>query len=144
MISIHFTHPDELTPESSAACSRLADAGIPLGSQTVLLKGVNNDAKVMTELFHKLLMARVRPYYLYQCDPVIGSAHFRTSVDEGLDMIRQIRGFTSGYAVPHYVIDAPGGGGKIPLIPKYFQGEDDDYVYLKNFEGKDYKYPKHS
>ncbi|MBO7126338.1 KamA family radical SAM protein [bacterium] len=105
MISIHFTHPDELTPESSAACSRLADAGIPLGSQTVLLKGVNNDAKVMTELFHKLLMARVRPYYLYQCDPVIGSAHFRTSVDEGLDMIRQIRGFTSGYAVPHYVID---------------------------------------
>ncbi len=144
MISIHFTHPDELTPESSAACSRLADAGIPLGSQTVLLKGVNNDAKVMTELFLKLLMARVRPYYLYQCDPVIGSAHFRTSVDEGLDMIRQIRGFTSGYAVPHYVIDAPGGGGKIPLIPKYFQGEDDDYVYLKNFEGKDYKYPKHS
>lgn len=144
MISIHFTHPDELTPESSAACSRLADAGIPLGSQTVLLKGVNNDAKVMTELFHKLLMARVRPYYLYQCDPVIGSAHFRTSVDDGLDMIRQIRGFTSGYAVPHYVIDAPGGGGKIPLIPKYFQGEDDDYVYLKNFEGKDYKYPKHS
>lgn len=144
MISIHFTHPDELTPESSAACSRLADAGIPLGSQTVLLKWVNNDAKVMTELFHKLLMARVRPYYLYQCDPVIGSAHFRTSVDEGLDMIRQIRGFTSGYAVPHYVIDAPGGGGKIPLIPKYFQGEDDDYVYLKNFEGKDYKYPKHS
>ena len=144
MISIHFTHPDELTPESSAACSRLADAGIPLGSQTVLIKGVNNDAKVMTELFHKLLMARVRPYYLYQCDPVIGSAHFRTSVDEGLDMIRQIRGFTSGYAVPHYVIDAPGGGGKIPLIPKYFQGEDDDYVYLKNFEGKDYKYPKHS
>lgn len=144
MISIHFTHPDELTPESSAACSRLADAGIPLGSQTVLLKGVNNDAKVMTELFHKLLMARVRPYYLYQCDPIIGSAHFRTSVDEGLDMIRQIRGFTSGYAVPHYVIDAPGGGGKIPLIPKYFQGEDDDYVYLKNFEGKDYKYPKHS
>ncbi len=144
MISIHFTHPDELTPESSAACSRLADAGIPLGSQTVLLKGVNNDAKVMTELFHKLLMARVRPYYLYQCDPVIGSAHFRTSVDEGLDMIRQIRGFTSGYAVPHYVIDAPGGGGKIPLIPKYFQGEDNDYVYLKNFEGKDYKYPKHS
>lgn len=144
MISIHFTHPDELTPESSAACSRLADAGIPLGSQTVLLKGVNNDAKVMTELFHKLLMARVRPYYLYQCDPVIGSAHFRTSVDEGLDIIRQIRGFTSGYAVPHYVIDAPGGGGKIPLIPKYFQGEDDDYVYLKNFEGKDYKYPKHS
>ena len=144
MISIHFTHPDELTPESSAACSRLADAGIPLGSQTVLLKGVNNDAKVMTELFHKLLMARVRPYYLYQCDPVIGSAHFRTSVDEGLDMIRQIRGFTSGYAVPHYVIDAPGGGGKIPLIPKYFQGEDNDYVYLKNFEDKDYKYPKHS
>lgn len=144
MISVHFAHPDEVTLESSIACSMLADAGIPLGSQTVLLKGVNDDAKVMTELFHKLLMARVRPYYLYQCDPVIGSAHFRTSVETGLDIMRQIRGYTSGYAVPYYVIDAPGGGGKIPLIPKYYQGEDDDYVYLKNFEGKDYKYPKHS
>jgi len=140
-ISIHFTHPDEITLESSVACRMLADAGIPLGSQTVLLKGVNDDSKVLTDLYHRLLMIRVRPYYLYQCDPVQGSSHFRTSVSDGLEIIRQIRGFTSGYAVPAYVIDAPGGGGKIPLLPDYYQGRDDNYVYLKNFEGNKYRYP---
>lgn len=140
-ISVHFTHPDEVTLETSIACRMLADAGIPLGSQTVLLKGVNDDSKVLTDLYHRLLMVRVRPYYLYQCDPVQGSSHFRTSVQTGLNIIEQIRGFTSGYAVPTYVIDAPGGGGKIPLLPDYYQGRDDKYVYLKNFEGKKYRYP---
>lgn len=140
-LSIHFTHPDEVTLESSVACRMLADAGIPLGSQTVLLKGVNDDSKVLTDLYHRLLMIRVRPYYLYQCDPVQGSSHFRTSVKDGLKIIEQIRGFTSGYAVPTYVIDAPGGGGKIPLLPDYYQGRDDNYVYLKNFEGNKYRYP---
>lgn len=140
-LSLHFTHPDEITPETSAACRMLANAGIPLGSQTVLLKGVNDDAATLTELFHRLLMVRVRPYYLYQCDPVRGTTHFRTSVEKGLEIIARIRGFTSGYAVPTYVIDAPGGGGKIPLLPDYYQGRDDNYIYLKNFEGKNYRYP---
>ncbi|MGI6394450.1 MAG: KamA family radical SAM protein [bacterium] len=140
-ISIHFTHPDEITLETSIACRALADAGIPLGSQTVLLKGVNDDSKVLTELYHRLLMVRVRPYYLYQCDPVQGSSHFRTTIETGLKIIEQIRGFTSGYAVPTYVVDAPGGGGKIPLLPEYYQGRDNNFVYLKNFEGKKYSYP---
>ncbi len=141
-LSLHFTHPDELTPESAAACRRLADAGFPLGSQTVLLKGINDNVETMTRLFHELLKVRVKPYYLYQCDPISGSSHFRTSVQKGLELIRGIRGFTSGYAVPHYVVDAPGGGGKIPLLPEYYQGEDDNYVYLKNYEGNSYRYPK--
>lgn len=140
-ISIHFTHPDELTPETKLACERLADAGIPLGSQTVLLKGVNDNVATMKKLMQGLLMARVRPYYLYQCDPIPGSAHFRTPVEKGLEIIRGLRGFTSGYAVPHYVIDAPGGGGKIPLLPDYYQGHDGTDVILKNFEGKTYRYP---
>lgn len=140
-LSVHFTHPDEITPESSLACTRLADAGIPLGSQTVLLKDINNNTDTMKSLFHKLLKVRVRPYYLYQCDPILGSLHFRTSVKEGLDIIKGIRGHTSGYAVPHYVIDAPGGGGKIPVLPEYYQGQDDKFVYLKNYENKSFKYP---
>lgn len=140
-MSIHFTHPDEVTPETSLACKRLADAGIPLGSQTVLLKGINNDYHVLKDLYHKLLMIRVRPYYLYQCDPVAGSAHFRTPVKEGLDIMAHLRGFTSGYAVPTYVIDAPGGGGKIPIFPDYVEGRDENYLYLKNFENKSFKYP---
>jgi lysine 2,3-aminomutase len=143
-ISIHFTHPDEITQEVKAACTRLADAGIPLGSQTVLLKGINNNPDVMKDLFHRLLKVRVRPYYLYQCDPVKGSAHFRTSVEEGLNIIKSLRGFTSGYAVPHYVIDAPGGGGKIPVLPEYYQYKDENYTWLKNYEGLLYKYPDHS
>jgi lysine 2,3-aminomutase len=140
-ISIHATHPDEITPESSQALQRLANIGIPLGSQTVLLKGINDEVETMKLLMHQLLMNRVRPYYLYQCDPILGSAHFRTSVSKGLEIIEGLRGHTSGYAVPHYVIDAPGGGGKIPLLPDYFQGRDNGKVILRNYEGKTFSYP---
>ncbi len=140
-LSIHFMHPAEVTPEVHQACGRLADAGIPLGSQTVLTKGVNDDVETMKSLMHKLLMARVRPYYIYQCDPISGSGHFRTPVETGLRIIEGLRGHTTGYAVPQYVIDAPGGGGKIPLVPEYYQGRDGDSVILRNFEGKTYRYP---
>ncbi len=140
-MSLHFTHPDELTLEVREACARLADAGIPLGSQTVLLKGINDDAGVMKRLMHGLLMARVKPYYLYQCDPIAGSAHFRTSVDKGLEIIRALRGHTTGYAVPTYVVDAPGGGGKIPLIPDAVVGREGDDLLLRNYEGGVYRYP---
>ncbi|MGE4587724.1 MAG: KamA family radical SAM protein, partial [Mangrovibacterium sp.] len=141
MISIHFMHPGELTPETASACARLADAGIPLGSQTVLLKGINDEVEVMKRLMQGLLRIRVKPYYLYQCDPIPGSAGFRTPVCKGLEIIRGLRGFTSGYAIPHYVIDAPGGGGKIPLLPGYFQGRKNGNVVLKNYEGKLFYYP---
>ncbi len=140
-LSIHFTHPEELTPEVAQACNRLADAGIPLGSQTVLLKGINDDVMVMRKLMQGLLKIRVRPYYLYQCDPILGSAHFRTTVEKGLEIIDGLRGHTSGYAVPHYVIDAPGGGGKIPLLPDYLQGRENGQVILRNYEGKRFFYP---
>lgn len=139
-MSVHFLHPDECTPEAMRACSRLADAGIPLGSQTVLLKGVNDDVETMRQLVHRLLMMRVRPYYLYQCDPISGSHHFRTSVEQGLAIIEGLRGHTTGYAVPTYVIDAPGGGGKIPLQPSYYLGRDANGVVLRNFEGNTYRY----
>ena len=140
-MSLHFTHPDELTPETALACTRLADAGIPLGSQTVLLSGVNDNIETMRKLVHGLMKIRVRPYYLYQCDPIVGSAHFRTPVAKGLEIIRGLRGHTSGYAVPHYVIDAPGGGGKIPILPDYCQGRDGGDVVLRNYQGKLYRYP---
>jgi len=140
-ISIHFTHPDELTPESSQACERLADAGIPLGSQTVLLSGINDEVETMKRLVHGLLKIRVKPYYLYQCDPIFGSGHFRTPVEKGFEIIQGLRGHTSGYAVPTYVIDAPGGGGKIPLLPNYAVGREGDYLVLKNYEGRVFRYP---
>jgi lysine 2,3-aminomutase len=140
-MSIHFTHPDELTTEVTHACNRLADAGVPLGSQTVLLAGINDDVEIMKRLFHGLLKIRVRPYYLYQCDPIPGSSHFRTSVAKGLEIIRGLRGYTSGYAVPAYVIDAPGGGGKIPLLPEYVAGRDGDALLLSNYKGEIYRYP---
>ena len=140
-MSIHFTHPDELTPEVSQACNRLADAGIPLGSQTVLLSGVNDSVATMKALMHGLLRNRVRPYYLYQCDPIYGSAHFRTPVEKGLEIIRGLRGYTTGYAVPTFVIDAPGGGGKVPLLPDYVAGRDGDYVVIRNYAGDSYQYP---
>jgi lysine 2,3-aminomutase len=140
-LSIHFTHPAELTPEVTEACNRLADAGIPLGSQTVLLKGVNDSVETLKPLFHGLLMRRVRPYYLYQCDPISGSAHFRTTVKKGLEIIEGLRGHTTGYGVPTYVIDAPGGGGKIPLLPDYLVGRDGDDIVLRNFEGSHFRYP---
>ena len=140
-MSLHFIHPDECTPEAHLACGRLADAGIPLGSQTVLLKGINDSVETMRSLVHKLLLMRVRPYYLYQCDPITGSAHFRTPVATGLEIIEGLRGHTTGYAVPTFVIDAPGGGGKIPLQPNYLLGRDGDDVLLRNYEGKVYRYP---
>ena len=140
-ISIHATHPDELTPEMSQACMRLADAGIPLGSQTVLLSGINDDVETMKRLVHGLLKIRVKPYYLYQCDPIPGSSHFRTPVAKGLEVIRGLRGFTTGYAVPTYVVDAPGGGGKIPLLPEYVVGQENGDLLLRNYEGKVFRYP---
>jgi lysine 2,3-aminomutase len=139
-MSIHFTHPTELTPEVDKSTERLANAGIPLGSQTVLLKGVNDDIAVMKPLMHALLKRRVKPYYLYQCDPITGSSHFRTPVSKGIEIIEGLRGHTSGYAVPQYVIDAPGGGGKIPLLPEYVVGRDGDDLLLRNFEGGVYRY----
>lgn len=140
-MSIHFTHPDELTPETSQACERLADAGLPLGSQTVLMKGINDDVAVMKKLMHGLLKIRVKPYYLYQCDPITGSSHFRTPVSKGLEIIQGLRGFTTGYAVPSYVIDAPGGGGKIPLLPESVVGREGDDLLLRNYEGQIFRYP---
>ncbi len=140
-MSLHFTHPDELTPEVAEACARLADAGIPLGSQTVLLKGVNDDIAVMKSLVQGLLRIRVRPYYLYQCDPISGSAHFRTTVQKGIDIIRGLRGHTTGYAVPTYVIDAPAGGGKIPVSPDYIVGREGDDLLLTNYDNGSYRYP---
>jgi lysine 2,3-aminomutase len=140
-MSIHFTHPDELTPETSAACGLLADAGVPMGSQTVLLKGINDDAETLKKLFTGLLKIRVRPYYLYQCDPIVGSSHFRTPVGKGLEMIESLRGHTSGYAVPHYVIDAPGGGGKIAILPQHCLGNVGSDLLLSNYEGRLIRYP---
>jgi len=141
--SIHMTHPDELTQDTAKACERLADAGIPLGSQTVLLAGINDDLETMQRLFHGLLKLRVKPYYLYQCDPIVGSSHFRTPVAKGIEIIKGLRGFTSGYAVPAYVIDAPGGGGKVPLLPEYVAGREDGYLLLRNYEGRLFRYPDH-
>ncbi len=138
--SIHFTHPDELTVEVQEACNRLADAGIPMGGQTVLLKGVNDDPEVMKALNLGLLKVRCKPYYLHQCDPIQGSAHFRTSVEDGQALIRSLHGHTTGYAVPTYMVDTAGGGGKVPVGPEYIQGREGDYLKLKNFEGKDTKY----
>lgn len=140
-LSLHFTHPDELTPETARACRRLANAGIPLGSQTVLLTGVNDDLDTMRHLMQGLLRIRVRPYYLYQCDPIPGSAHFRTPTARGLEIIRGLRGHTSGYAVPTYVVDAPGGGGKIPLLPDYVERRGDGELVLRNYRGDRFTYP---
>ncbi len=118
-LSVHFTHPDEVTIESKEACNRLADIGVPLGSQTVLLKGINDNVQTMTKLYHELLKVRVRPYYLYQCDLVLGTSHFRTSIEKGREILKGLIGHTSGYAVPHYVVDTAEGIGKIPIIPSY-------------------------
>jgi len=141
-MSLHFMHPDECGVETSRACGMLADAGIPLGSQTVLLRGMNDDPDVMRLLMHKLMKMRVKPYYIYQCDPITGSEHFRTPVAKGVEIIRSLRGHTSGYAVPTYVIDAPGGGGKIPVAPEYTAGRDaEGNLNLINYEGGSYRYP---
>jgi len=141
-ISLHFSHPAEITPECTRACTLLADNGFPLGSQTVLLKGINDNIAVMRELMHKLLKIRVKPYYLYQCDLIPGSGHFRTSVRKGIEIIKGLRGFTSGYAVPTYVIDAPGGGGKIPLLPDYVVEHGSEKIVLRNYQGVLCEYPE--
>ncbi len=138
--SIHFTHPAELTPESARACERLADAGIPLGSQTVLLKGVNDDPETMKQLMLGLLRIRVKPYYLHQCDAVSGSSHFRTSIQQGEAILRHLHGHTTGYAVPTYMLDAPGGGGKVPLTPNYVVGQQGQVLHVRNHEGVDFHY----
>lgn len=141
-ISIHTNHPRELTTEVRDALSLLADHGVPLGNQSVLLRGVNDSAEVMKSLVHKLLMCRVRPYYLYQCDLIQGSSHLRTSVSDGIEIIEQLRGHTTGYAVPQFVIDAPGGGGKVPLNPDYVLLRDEQRVLIRNYEGKTFEYPE--
>ncbi|MDX2193944.1 MAG: KamA family radical SAM protein [Gemmatimonadales bacterium] len=139
-INTHFNHPDELTPAAVRGLGMLADAGIPLGCQTVLLKGVNDDPAVMKALMHRLLMARVRPYYIYMADQVAGAEHFRTTVQKGIEIMEALRGWTSGLAIPAFVIDAPGGGGKIPLLPEYVVSMDDDEVVLRNFRGERFTY----
>jgi len=140
-INTHFNHPKEITEESAKACMKIVDAGIPLGSQTVLLRGINDDAGTLRELFTKLVKIRVRPYYLYQCDIAKGIGHFRTTVEQGIDIIRNIRGYISGFAVPTYVIDAPGGGGKIPINPDYIVSLDRQQAVLRNYRGDIYTYP---
>lgn len=141
-LSLNFVHPQELTLEVAKACERLADAGIPLGSQTVLLKGVNDSADTLKELFQGLLKIRVRPYYLYQCDPIQGSSHLRTPLKRGLQIMEQLRGFTTGYAVPTFVVDAPGGGGKIVVAPKTIISRDNAGWTLRNYQGKPFLYPE--
>jgi lysine 2,3-aminomutase len=141
-INTHFNHPAELTPAAVKGLGMLADAGIPLGCQTVLLSGVNDDIDVMKELMQRLLVARVRPYYIFMCDNVAGVEHFKATVEKGLEIVKGLRGWTSGLAVPHFVIDAPGGGGKIPLLPEYVQSITDDEIVLKNYRGQRYVYPQ--
>jgi lysine 2,3-aminomutase len=140
-ISIHTNHPRELTTEVRDALGRLADAGIPLGNQSVLLRGINDSVEIQKALVHKLLMCRVRPYYLYQCDLIHGSSHLRTSVAEGVAIIEGLRGHTTGYAIPQFVIDGPGGGGKIPINPNYLIDTAPGRVTLRNFEGNIFEYP---
>src|SRR5213080_2594212 len=142
-MNLHFNHPDELTPAVKAACGMLADAGVPLGAQTVLLKGVNDDPDIMKRLMHQLLLARVKPYYLYHADLTRGTNHLRTTVETGLEIIKALQGHTSGMGVPHFVIDAPGGGGKIPLLPAdYLVDLTQEQATLRNYEGKVYSYPQ--
>ncbi|MFL6289836.1 MAG: KamA family radical SAM protein, partial [Thermoanaerobaculia bacterium] len=140
-LSLHFCHVRELTPEVAEACDRLADGGIPLGCQTVLLRGVNDSVEALRDLFHGLLKLRVRPYYLYQADPVVGTGHLRTTVEKGLELMDQLRGHTTGYAVPTYVVDAPGGGGKVPLQSRTILDYSDGQVKLRNWAGQTYNYP---
>ncbi len=143
-LSIHTNHPRELTTEVREGLERLANHGIPLGNQSVLLRHVNDDPAIMKSLVHKLLMCRVRPYYLYQCDLIKGSSHLRASVSKGIEIIESLRGHTTGYAVPQFVIDAPGGGGKVPLNPDYMLMKDEQRVLIRNYEGKVFEYPETS
>ncbi|MCZ7601741.1 MAG: KamA family radical SAM protein [Melioribacteraceae bacterium] len=139
-INTHFNHPWEITEESTRACTMLANAGCPVQNQAVLMKGVNDNAEVLMELFQKLLKIRVKPYYLFMADETKGASHFRTSIQTGLDIMNKLRGYTSGLAIPHFVIDAPGGGGKIPLIPNYVLHQDEDRIVLRNYKNEVYVY----
>jgi lysine 2,3-aminomutase len=134
-VNTHFNHPKELTAEAREACRKLADAGIPLGNQSVLLKGVNDCPQTMKKLVHELLLTRVKPYYIYQCDLSVGISHFRTTVSKGIEIVENLRGHTSGMAVPTFVVDAPGGGGKTPVMPNYLISMSDKRVVLRNYEG---------
>ena len=140
-INTHFNHPNEITPDVQRACAAIVDAGIPLGNQSVLLRGINDNAEIMKDLLLKLVHMRVRPYYLYQCDLSRGISHFRTNVDTGIDIIHRLTGNISGYAVPKYVIDAPRGGGKIPINYNYVLSKDDSEIIIENYQGNIYKYP---
>lgn len=141
-MSIHVNHPRECTWELKEACERLTcEGGVPLGNQSVLLKGVNDNLETMRSLVHRLLMMRVRPYYLYQCDLITGSQHLRTDVRTGIEIVRGLRGYTTGYGVPQFVIDAPGGGGKVPVNPDYVQAITEEEVVMRNFQGKEFRYP---
>ena len=139
-IHTHFNHPDEITAEASLACTRLADAGIPLGCQTVLLKGVNNNLPTIKRLMQKLLTIRVRPYYLFQADQAKGTSHFWPRLNEGLEIMAGLQGHTSGLCVPHFAIDLPGGGGKVPLVPEHLTGRDGDCLLIKDYRGKEHRY----
>ena len=149
-LNTHFNHPQEVTKESAAACARLADAGVPLGNQSVLLRGVNDCVNIMMKLVHELVKMRVRPYYIYQCDLSMGLEHFRTPVSKGIEIMEGLRGHTSGFAVPTFVVDAPGGGGKTPVMPNYVISQAPGKVVLRNYEGvittytepEDYKFDK--
>ncbi len=140
-MSIHTNHPKECTVELKEACKRLLSACVVLGNQSVLLKGVNDNIDTLLSLNHRLLQMGVRPYYLYQCDLITGSAHLRTDVAKGIELIQKLRGFTTGYAIPQYVIDAPGGGGKIPINPEYVKEVTETEIVMRNFQGEEYRYP---
>jgi len=143
-MSVHLNHPREATAELKAACDRLSFAGVPLGNQSVLLAGINDDVDVMKALVHRLLRMRVRPYYLYQMDLITGGSHFKVDVRKGLEIIKALRGHTTGYAIPQYVIDAPGGGGKVPINPDYIESISDEEIVLRNYEGNIHRYPLNS
>ena len=144
-MNVHFNHPNEITPEAAQACAMLADAGIPLGNQSVLLAGVNDCVHVMRKLVNDLVRIRVRPYYIYACDLSLGLSHFRTPVSKGIEIIEGLRGHTSGFCVPTFVVDAPGGGGKVPVMPNYVLSQTPRKVILRNFEGviTTYTEPEH-
>ncbi|MFA3782519.1 KamA family radical SAM protein [Melioribacteraceae bacterium 4301-Me] len=139
-VNTHFNHPWEITPESTKACTMLADAGIPIGNQSVLMKGVNDDPEILKELFLKLLKIRVKPYYLFMADETKGTNHFRTSIDKALEIMDKLRGYISGLAIPHLVIDTPGGGGKVPILPQYVLHRDSDKIVLRNYKNEIYVY----
>ncbi len=141
-INTHFNHPKEVTAEAGAACERIVNAGVPLGNQTVLLRGINDSAEILKTLFEKLVHYRVRPYYLYQCDLSVGISHFRTTVEEGVEIMHKLQGNISGYCIPKYVIDAPGGGGKVPVNYEYVVSRTDKEVVLENYRGGIYRYPQ--